>query len=191
MRGLVLEPTATAQWQALVTEAETLAHRPLDENLESYLVFTLMRFTQQPALASSILSLEFLSALQQNGQLRQDQLRDVGDKCLLFSGLFPHLAQRRLVKISFFVNIGRSAYQQVQCTSPTGMAQLYGQLATDFVPLMDVLHAMRELDDQHPALDTLSNFELWEDTGSERARVQLQRRHPHSTPVPGKDNSIH
>ncbi|MBI3773642.1 MAG: hypothetical protein HY272_13210 [Gammaproteobacteria bacterium] len=191
MRGLVLEPTATAQWQALVTEAETLAHRPLDENLESYLVFTLMRFTQQPALASSILSLEFLNGLQQSGHLRQEQLRDVGDKCLLFSGLFPHLAKRRLVKISFFVDLGRSAYQQVQCVSPTGMAQLYGQLATDFVSLMDVLHAMRELDDQHPALDTLSNFELWEDTGSEQARAQLQRRQPQAIPVRGNHGKVH
>jgi hypothetical protein len=191
MRGLLLEPTATAQWQALVNEAEALAHRPLDENLESYLVFTLMRFTQQSALASSILSLEFLNALQQNGQLRQDQLRDVGDKCLLFSGLFPHLAQRRLVKISFFVDLGRSAYQQVQNVSHNSMAQLYGQLAADFVPLMDVLHAMRELDDQNPTLDTLSHFELWEDTGSEQARSQLQRRHPQSTPIPGKRNNIH
>lgn len=191
MRGLVLEPTATAQWQALVTEAETLAHRPLDEHLESYLVFTLMRFTQQPALASSILSLEFLNALQQNGQLRQEQLRDVGDKCLLFSGLFPHLAKRRLVKISFFVDLGRSAYQQVQCASPNGMAQLYGQLATDFVPLMDVLHAMREIDDQHPALDTLSHFELWEDTGSEQARSKLEHRHPRAIPVRSDNGKVH
>lgn len=191
MHGLVIEPTATAQWKALVSEAETLAQQPLNEDLESYLIFTLMRFTQQPALAGSVISLEFLNALQQHSQLRQEQLRDVGDKCLLFSGLFPQVAKRRLVKISFFVDLGRSAYQQIQTAAHNSLARLYGQLANEFVPLMDVLQAMRSLDPQHPDLDALSNFELWEDTGSERARNRFHRRHPQSIPVRSDDGKLH
>ena len=44
MKRLVLHATDTAQWQALVHEAEAAAECSLSVETESYLVFTLMRF---------------------------------------------------------------------------------------------------------------------------------------------------
>ena len=44
MTRLILEPTSVAQWQALVREAQSECNCNLDETLESYLVFLLMRF---------------------------------------------------------------------------------------------------------------------------------------------------
>lgn len=169
MTTLVLEPTSTAQWQALVSDAGQAANRQLDETLESYLVFTLMRFTQRPELASSVMALEFLESTQQSGQQQHDQLRDVGDKCLLVSGLFPQSAKRRLVSIGYFVNLGRSAYQQLH----DKIHGFYGQLASDFVPMMDVLHAIRELNKQSHRLDLLDTFELWDETGSQHALERI------------------
>ena len=86
MESLVLHPTATAQWHALVNEAESLRHIQLGEELESYLVFLLMRFTEKPEMAHSVLAMDFLDSVKAAGAERRDKLQDVGDKCLLFAG---------------------------------------------------------------------------------------------------------
>ncbi len=66
MNHIITEPTSTAQWHSLVHEAEDIAHQQLSETLESYLVFTLIRFTRCPELANTILGIEFLESMQCN-----------------------------------------------------------------------------------------------------------------------------
>jgi hypothetical protein len=90
----------------------------------------------------------------------------------LFSGLFPQLAERRLVRISYFVNIGRSSYRQLADVMDRGWARVYGNLSEAFVVLMDVLHAMRELGGD-PLLTPLQALELWQETGSRRCYRQV------------------
>ncbi len=181
---IMTESSATSQWHSLVVEAEDRANCALDETLESYLVFTLMRFTQRPEFLGRIMALDFLNGCNEQGQRRHDDLRDVGDQCLLFSGLFPKVAQRRLVRVSYFVNLGRSAYQQLHDEQRTLGTELYGQLASDFVAMMDVLLAIRSLDrDITTPLSPLEAFELWEDTGSGQALNTLQQHNGQSTPV--------
>jgi len=187
MNKIVIEPTVTAQWQALVNEAEANAKLQLDETLESYLVFTLMRFTQRPELTSSILALEFLDGIQQHGQQQHDTLRDVGDKCLLLSGLFPHTARRRLVSLGYFVNLGRGAYQQLH----DKIHGLYGQLAADFIPMMDVLHAIREINRESRQIDLLDSFELWDETGSQRALERIKSASSTAQPVKHDSDTRH
>ena len=68
MAQLILEPTSTAQWHALVSEAEAVAERQLDETLESYLVFLLMRFASRPDLASRALAIDYLRGSAASGQ---------------------------------------------------------------------------------------------------------------------------
>ena len=164
---LVLQPTELAQWHALVSEAQVASSRQLDESLESYLVFLLMRFSGQPEMARRIMAMEFLEAQREPG-LKSDRLRDVGDQCLLFSGLFPKLAEKRLVKVSYFVALGRTAYDQLSGMVDRHSDRLYGRLAQTFVGIMDVLHAMRGLSGE-PVLDPLAAAELWADTGSQSA----------------------
>ena len=113
MRRLILEPTTQAQWQTLLHEAQSACDRELDETLESYLVFLLMRFTARPHCMSRVMAEDYLNSQAASGEQRVGQLRDVGDHCLLFSGLFPQLAERRLVRVSYFVDLGRSSYQQL------------------------------------------------------------------------------
>jgi hypothetical protein len=176
MNYIVTEPTATAQWQQLVLEAEESAHLNLNETLESYLVFTLIRFTQRPQLLNGIMALEFLNGLNEQGTRRRDNLRDVGDQCLLFAGLFPHNARRRRVRIGYFVQLGRSAYQQIHDDQKDAAFQLYGQLATDFIAMMDVLLAIRSLNPSNSVLAPLDAFELWEETGSQQAHATLTQK---------------
>ncbi len=175
MSSLVLEPTDVAQWRALVHEAEAACEHHLDEALESYLVFLLMRFAGQPEMAARIMALEYLEALTAGAGQQREQLRDVGDQCLLFSGLFPQLAERRLVRVSYFVNLGRSAYDQLAALVDRHSESLYTGLAQAFVGVMDVLQAMRGLGGA-PALGALQAAELWADTGS-RGAYRTLREH--------------
>ncbi len=167
MTTLVLQPTDLAQWHALVAEAQQACDCNLEETLESYLVFLLMRFADRPELARKIMALEFLRAQQANSGQAGD-LRDVGDQCLLFSGLFPQIAEKRMVRVSYFVNIGRSAYDQLSSLVDRQSDRLFSNLADGFVAIMDVLHAMRGLSGD-PVLQPLAAAELWADTGSRSA----------------------
>lgn len=167
MKSLVLQPTDVAQWHALVSEAQAASQQNLDEALESYLVFMLMRFTGQADIARRVMALEFLEAQQESGH-RPNKLRDVGDQCLLFSGFFPQLAERRLVRVSYFVRIGRTAYDQLASLVDCQSDRLYARLAEAFVAIMDVLQAMRGLSGE-PVLQPLAAAELWAETGSRSA----------------------
>lgn len=175
MNTLVIQPTVTAQWQALVHEAEQVCHTHLGEELQSYLVFLLMHYTKASELSSSVLALEYLSSMEAHGQVRHERLREVGDKCLLYAGLFPGQAERRRVRISYYVNIGVNAYALL-ASSLVGMrARIFNELSYQFVLLMDVLQAARELGTDVPALQPLQAIELWNDTGSQHAFVTLSR----------------
>jgi len=173
MSQLILEPTATAQWQSLVCEAEAACECRLGEELESYLVFLLMRFVARPELSDRVMAVDYLHAALARGGQQIEQLRDVGDQCLLLSGLFPAQAERRLVRVSYFVNLGRSAYDMLAQRLEQAAAQVYVSLAEGFVNLLEVLQAIRGLDGK-PVLGALQQLELWADTGSRAAWRSLQ-----------------
>lgn len=176
MSELVLQPTTTAQWHALVSDAEQAAGYTLGEELESYLVFLLMRFTRKPQMLSRIMALDYLKSANRSRGERREQLKDVGDHCLLFSGLFPKQAEKRMVRVSYFVNLGRSAYQQVSDHINTSES-VYSLLSKDFVALMDILQTMRDIqhDESHSThLSPIHAFDLWHDTGSNHAYKIIQ-----------------
>ncbi len=179
METLVLQPTAVAQWQSLVKEAESSSHCQLEEDLESYLVFLLMRFTGEQGMAGRVLTLDYLYAMHEIGQVQCGKLRDVGDLCLLHAGLFPLRAQRRRVSISYFVDLGRSAYLHLAGHMRNSSAETYAHLAHDFVQLMDILQAMRTLEGQPSLLEPLAAHELWSATGSRYAHQVVCRQSPH------------
>ncbi len=199
MAKLVLQPTSTAQWHALVSEAECAASCVLSEDLESYLVFLLMRFASNPHMLARVIALDYLNNTSTERRTRHEKLRDVGDQCLLFSGLFPKQAERRMVKVSYFVDLGRTAYQQLSDTISNKSADIYGNLSRDFVSLMDILQTMRELQGSRTALTPLHAYELWNDTGSRHAFKIIRtltdacpvRSDVSSLRLPFADNKMH
>ncbi len=172
MDKLILNPTDVAQWHALISEAIAKQEIALPEELESYLVFLLMRFSQNPTVGSSIIALEFLQSHQFQGQKRADSLREVGDKCLLFSGLFPGNAIKRQVSVSYFVDIGRAAYQSLSTIEEQTRRVLYKMLSQEFVMMMDVLQATRQISGI-PLLLPLQAEEMYVDLGNEVALESL------------------
>ena len=161
MALLDLQPTPTALWYKLVSDAEAATNIKLEQDLESYLVFMLMRFTNKPKLLSGIVAVDYLNAQQENEHVRHDILRDVGDKCLLYSGLFPKLAERRRVQLSYYIDIGRGAYLNLSDTMRHNLSDTYAQLSQSFTSLMDVLQTMRAIDKMPANLQPLAANDLW------------------------------
>jgi len=188
MSKMVLHATPVAQWQALVSEAASRTGQALSEELESYLTFLLVRFTGESRLANTVMAVDFLNAITEiNRRERAESLRDVGDKCLLFAGLFPQMAQKKRVRVDYYVRLGRSAYATLSVHEQKSLSALFGQLNEQFVSLMDVLQWMRSLEpDSMDAMDLMTAEALWHDTRSQYAQHVLQKymQCPLSLPYP-------
>jgi hypothetical protein len=162
--SLVTSQTSLVLWQDVIKHAENRCSISLKEELETYLVSLLIRYTNKPEVAKQIFATAFLEALQLRERERNTSLQHVGDQCLLYAGLFPHAAEKRHVKIGYFVDLGRAAYANVSRND------LYSSLALQFVVLMDVLQSIP----QYSELLPLEAYEQWDDVGSHRALKILQ-----------------
>jgi hypothetical protein len=191
MSLLKLQPTVQAQWYDLVHEAHQAAHVSLSDELKSYLIGLLMRFVEQTDLAESVIVLDYLESQHSVGHIRRDQLRDVGDKCLLFSGLYPGRARRANVRVSHFVAIGQSAYGHLSEVSQAGLSILFRSLSCQFVPLMDVLQVLRQYSKETPILTPIEAYELWVDTKSVQAKRCLAQYSSENALVLPEDDIQH
>lgn len=129
-------------WQELVHDGERQAGVELGESVQSYLVFVLMRYLRDGALAAHVLALDWLAAAERSGHARADALRDVGDRCLLIAGRYPRLAERRHVSADYFSNLGCGAYHGVAEAARDGYAALFAELARAFGAMVRVLAAL-------------------------------------------------
>ncbi len=143
MKQLILHPTDTSQWHALVNEAQASTRLVLNESTESYLVFLLMRFSQTTQLIESVVALDFLNSMNTHGHRQIELLRDVGDKSLLLCGLFPGIASRHHVKLDYFTGLGQAAYLTIGELQERHSADLYYQLSHQFLTMQQILQAMR------------------------------------------------
>lgn len=168
MHKLIANPGSEAQWRALVGEAEALTGCVLGERLETYLVNLLIRVSTRADLFDGLMALDQLTG-QPPLKPRAEHLRDIGDQCLLFAGLFPDLAEQRGVRLSQFVSLGQTAYRQLHELLQDERRAQYADLCLAFTTLIDLLHTMRELRASEGGLTPLHAFELWNDTGSPRA----------------------
>lgn len=177
---LLIQPSSLSQWQALLSEAQVAAAITLQEDLESYLAFMLMRFCQHPEMAKSAVGLEFLMALDSLSGLQEHKLQEVGDKCLIFSGLFPENAHKRRVSMNYYIELGQTAYGMLSTKNhlpeKQGTCELYTSLSHGFVGMRDVLDAMRD-SDSNRSNDLLAYFDLWQKFKSEYALKKLQGTH--------------
>ena len=175
---LLLHPTSTGLWHEIIHEAEAACTVTLKEEVEAYLVFLLARYVNRPDFVKDIVAHEFMEGMQASHHKRALAMQEVGDKCLLFSGLFPHLAERRLVKISYFVNMGQASYEAISKKK----TDLYGSLARQFVTLMDVLQSIRRYSKEITDLLPIESFELWSETGSKRS-LEIFSHFTTATPI--------
>lgn len=143
MKSLILHPTDMCQWHAIINEAQASTSLVLDENTESYLVFLLMRFSQSTQLMESVMAFDFLESMHAPQKQQVQLLRDVGDKSLLFCGLFPGMAVKRHVRLEYYSDMGQAAYMTVSELEEPSMAGLFFQLSRQFPTMQQILQALR------------------------------------------------
>ncbi|UXI68717.1 hypothetical protein [Tahibacter amnicola] len=160
MNAILTTGAATALWHDLVREAEERGQTTLDSETESYLVFLLMRHLRDAGLAGHVLALDYLAALEDSGHARRENLRDVGDRCLLIAGLFPEQAERRLVSLGYFLDMGSRAYGELADAARTAWAELFRRLAATFARLVRVLVEVRRLSSDREVLNAFGRHAL-------------------------------
>lgn len=168
----------TAQWHELITDAQASSGIQLDLSIESYLVHTLINYTQRPDIAARIFAVDYLLAQNKQGQVRNVQLRELADQCLLYAGLFPQHAKRRNVSASYYVDIGRSAYSDLS-NEDNAWSDIFSDLSDNFVTLMDTLLAIHHIDSNEPddfILDPLLALKTWQQTRSQKALQLFQQQ---------------
>ena len=161
---LLTHHNAIALWQQTIQEAEQHCAVHLKQELETYLVSLLYQYTDKSEIVKQTLAITLLEAKNTQNDLA---LQQTGDQCLLFAGLFPKLAAKKLVKISYFVHLGQFAY--IELFGHLNDRVFY-HLAHQFVTLMDVLQSIRTSPDLLP----LEAYEQWAEVGSQRAFNILQ-----------------
>jgi hypothetical protein len=177
-----MNPTSATQWHALVSQAENIIGHTITEQAGQYLVDLLVHFSAKPLMMARVLAFDYLNDPLMQAKSRTERLKDIGDHCLLFTGLFPQHAERRKVRLGHMVELGQNAYHQLHESTPPEGGGLYGDLAREFVTLMDLLHAIRELRDGRARLSPLHAFDLWSDTGSQHA-LRVLRDFTDATPI--------
>ncbi len=145
MNSLILHPTDTSQWYTLVAEAESATKISLDVDIESYLVFLLMRSSHSTVWLDSVLGVELMDALELKGHQQKHRLLDIGDKSLLFSGFFTENTIKRKLDPMYFIKIGQIAYASVGAHPDELDRQLYQNLSKKFLKLKDILQHVKTI----------------------------------------------
>jgi hypothetical protein len=106
-------------------------------------------------------------------------LQRLGDVSLFISGFFSAGFARKLVDIDYHIAMGGRAYGTLAESCPPArgrtLRQVFAELATKFVPMVDALNEISETSYQHSDRDRLRLYELWVKTGSERSRTLLRK----------------
>jgi hypothetical protein len=106
-------------------------------------------------------------------------LQRLGDVSLFIAGFFSAGFARKLVGVDYHIAMGGRAYGTLAETySPARgrtLRQVFAELATKFVPVVDALNEISESSWQHTDADRLRLYEQWLKTGSERSRRLLRK----------------
>ena len=143
------EDSVLLEWIKLVRRGEDRAGVPLGEDLESFLVFTLMRLMRRTNLFSLVLAVEYLETINTyTGKKREIYLSDIGDMCLIHAGLFPERYRRFGIHSSYFGNIGSAAFSELaelfSRRKQPAFGNLYQRVGDAFPSMVEVLLATRE-----------------------------------------------
>lgn len=142
MSQLTVRKTQIHSWYELVIEAEHSSHILLPENTEYYLVSLLSRYTDQPDFINNVMADLVLRLDGMDKGEKHVCLRDIGDQCLLFAGLYPEHAKKRLVSDDYFPGLGKAAYDRLSVD-----VSLYLELVQYFESMLKILRAFRQLSD--------------------------------------------
>ena len=161
------------KWHQTIKDAIEFSEEKLNDDLASYLVFTIKRFIQNPEISQIVFAKRILIAKQTKGYQKIQELRDIGDISLLFAGLFPERHKRKRVEEDYFSKIGKTAYMSLSeaVSFQPKTSKLFFSLYLHFHSLKRVLLAIRFLD-----ISTPEAFYIWEKSKNEYAKKALAKQ---------------
>jgi hypothetical protein len=180
MSDAVRRESAAEYFKELVEGA--LAHQRISagELTSFYVVNLLTGFLQQPTDPKDVegkpLAVRLGEALEAAGMRQRDSLRQIGDISLFMSGFFADSLRRKLVDVDYYVSIGGTAYTALSRCETDALAQVFGELAENFVGFVDVLSEVSERTSCSSNMDLLRLYERWLKTGSRRSGQLLAER---------------
>jgi len=156
------------QWHQLIQQACDYAGITLDDDIQSYLLLTLVRYIHDDQLAENAITMPFEIATDLPRDQRLQTLKSRAEHCLILAGMFPSHIDRQSLRISHYIQLGINSYKELSQLMFDNDKLIYQQLSKDFVKLIDVLYTVRVFNGS-PMLPLIQAMELWSDTGSKTA----------------------
>lgn len=130
-----------SSWYDLLVEAQKETSIFLPPSLEHYVSLLLKHYLSRLDFFEEPIGFELLACSTKPAPLIHYQ--DVGDRCLIISGLFPDFVVRKNVSQGYLKKIGKSAYYQVSLHSDKTIQPLFYRLSTQFEEISTILGHFR------------------------------------------------
>jgi hypothetical protein len=163
-------------------------HLAVEDQTEHYVVNLLTLFSRSEELYDTtpdgrrlkplvVMLSEALEARSEGDRNRG--LQRLGDVSLFVAGFFAQSFARKLIDIDYHIAMGGRAYGALADAMSRGkgrvLGQVFGELANNFQPMVDVLNEVSETSYKHSDKDILRLYEVWLKTGSKRCYEILKR----------------
>jgi hypothetical protein len=163
-------------------------HLTVEDQTEHYVVNLLTLFSRSEELYDTtaegrrlkplvVMLSEALEARSEGDRNRG--LQRLGDVSLFVAGFFAQSFARKLIDIDYHIAMGGRAYAALADAMSRGkgrvLGQVFGELANNFQPMVDVLNEVSETSYTHSDKDILRLYEVWMKTGSKRCYEILKR----------------
>lgn len=163
-------------------------HLAVEDQTEHYVVNLLTLFSRSEELYDTtaegrrlkplvVMLSEALEARSEGDRNRG--LQRLGDVSLFVAGFFAQSFARKLIDVDYHIAMGGQAYAALADAMSRGkgrvLGQVFGELANNFQPMVDVLNEVSETSYTHSDKDILRLYEVWLKTGSKRCYEILKR----------------
>ena len=177
--GVLRQETPTEYFRDLVDSALARQRIQASELTAFYLVNLLAGFVRLDRAGVpdvEPLAVQFVRSLETGGTRRRVILRSLGDVSLFVSGFFADSLARRVVDVDYYVAMGEYAYGRLSQTGGDPFAEVFAELAADFLRFVDVLGDVSERGGLSSDADLLRLYEKWLRTRSVRDGHRLAAR---------------
>ena len=176
-------------FHSLVSDSADAMDVQVSEESKSYLVHLLSNFISSEKLfpkdkngniMEETLAMRFGKASQETTKsARGEQFRQLGDFSLYIAGYFAESLERKLVDISYYIDMGGASYSEVaNLHSKKKEKSLFQELSEKFPSLVSILWKVNEevIFNENEEQSILKIFELWKKTGNKKFAEQLEEK---------------
>jgi hypothetical protein len=183
----------TEYFRELVDDVAGQQRLGLDPMTSYYVVQLLATFARTDADGCEVFWTELPmgallgEAIAAGGSEQRRRLRKVGDASLVLTGLFPNRLSRSLVDVDYYMRIGGIAYDSLSHDEADLFAPAFGELASRFGDVVDLLGDVGDRCQLGSPADLLRLYERWQKTGNAQcARRLVSRGVIPVAPTPGR-----